>query len=167
MASTDGKWAIRDATASDAPSIQRALYEAVTWQGTEGVPPIEVAIEHPEMLRYHEGWGRTGDIGVIAEVAGETVGAAYGRLFTVDDHGHGFIDPSVPELAIAVWRGLRGQGIGSALMHAFHVTATVAGYQAISLSVDKNNPAAALYRSLDYIVREDDGDSLLMVKALV
>lgn len=59
-------------------------------------------MRHPEVARYHRGWGRAGDTALIAERGGEFIGAAFYRLFTVEDHGHGFVDEQTPELAIAI-----------------------------------------------------------------
>lgn len=159
-------WTIRLAGPDDLESIKRTLYEAVTWDGKEGVPPIEVAVQHPEMVPYHIDWGRDSDVGVIAEMEGKAVGAAYGRTFTEEDHGHGYVNPETPELAIAVWDGQAGRGLGTALMHAFHTAAKDAGFDAVSLSVNKGNFAENLYRTTGYEVLEDDGKSLLMIKHL-
>ncbi len=159
-------WVIRTATNADLPIIQRTLYEAVTWRGKDGVPPVDQAVQHPEMQLYHAGWGRPGDIGVIAEIEGSPVGAAYGRTFTEEAHGHGYVDPETPELAIAVWDGAAGRGIGTALMHAFHDTARREGFAAVSLSVNHGNFAESMYRAMGYEVLEDDGESLLMIRHL-
>lgn len=157
---------IRTATAADLPTIQRTLYEAVTWKSKEGVPPVDVAVQHPEMVIYHQDWGREGDIGVVAETGDGVVGAAYGRTFTEESHGHGYVNPETPELAIAVWNGQSGKGIGRALLDAFHDEARRSGFSAVSLSVNKGNFAERLYRTCDYQLIEDDGDSLLMIKDL-
>jgi GNAT superfamily N-acetyltransferase len=71
-------------------------------------------MEHPDAAIYHRDWGRHGDLGVIATEDGEVVGVAYCRLFTDDDHGHGYVDAATPEIAIAVREGRRGEGIGAA-----------------------------------------------------
>lgn len=157
---------IRPATEADLPAIQRTLYEAVTWKSKDGVPPLDIALRHPEMMMYHEDWGREGDFGVVAETHEGVVGAAYGRMFTEDKHGHGYVNPETPELAIAVWDGQSGKGIGKALMRAFHDEARASGFRSISLSVNKGNFAEQMYRAFDYQIVEDDGDSLLMIKHL-
>lgn len=157
---------IRPATDDDVLTIQRTLFEAVTWQGKKGVPPFEEAITHPDFLMYYEDWGRSGDFGVIAELNDEVIGAAYGRTFTNESHGYGFVDETTPELAIAVWGDARGVGVGTALMKAFHLAAADEGFAAVSLSVNHGNFAEAMYRNLGYLEVEDDGDSVLMLKEL-
>jgi hypothetical protein len=77
-----------------------ALFEAVSWNPERRLPPFEVTIEHPELARYHRDWGRPGDIGVIATHGEDVVGVALCRLFTDDDHGHGYVDAETPELAV-------------------------------------------------------------------
>ena len=69
-----------------------------------------MTVEHPELARYHRGWGRPGDLGVVAERGGQVVGVVLCRLFTDDDHGHGYVHPETPEVAVAVAVELRGNG---------------------------------------------------------
>jgi len=158
---------IRPGTPADVGVFRRALYEALDWNPDEQLPEIEVVLAHPEAARYHTDWGRTGDIGVVAAVDGAPIGAAYCRLFTVDDHGHGFVDEETPEVAIAVWGGHRGQGVGGMLLEALEDVAVGVGIERLSLSVDTENPASRLYLRHGYEVISDDGGSFRMLKSLV
>ncbi len=55
--------------------------------------------------------------------------------------GYGFVDEETPELAIAVVPSRRGRGIGEALLEALCERARADGYGALSLSVERDNPA--------------------------
>ena len=142
-----------------------SLYEAVSWNPERTLPPFEVAIEHPELARYHRGWGRPGDLGVGAVVGDEIVGVALCRLFTDDDHGHGYVDPETPELAIAVAADERGRGIGRLLLDALADAARNEGFAQLSLSADVENPALRLYERAGYreLTRDEDGVRMLLV----
>ena len=156
---------LRPATNDDLELLKRALFEAVSWNPDRELPPYELVIVHPQLARYHEGWGRKGDLGVIAERDGEVVGASLCRLFTADDHGHGYVDEETPELAVAVWAGHRGEGIGTRLMTALEEAARDAGVSQISLSVDADNPARKLYERLGYeTLTVEDGDVRMLKK---
>jgi ribosomal protein S18 acetylase RimI-like enzyme len=157
---------LRPATDADIEHVKRALFEAVSWNPERELPPYEFTIAHPELARYHEGWGRSGDLAVIAEAGDDVVGASLCRLFTVDDHGHGYVDDETPELAVAVWGGRRGEGIGTRLMDAIEDAAREAGFSQISLSVDCDNPARRLYQRLGYEQLAEDDDGVRMLKAL-
>lgn len=115
------------------------------------------------MKIYHEAWGRPGDFGVVAYDEEVMVGAAFGRLFTDRDHGHGYVDSDTPELGIAVAEGYRGKGIGRSLMEALADEARAHGMDRMSLSVNNPNPAKHLYDSLGYVAVDDDGSSTTMV----
>jgi len=157
---------IRPGTPEDLPVIQRVLYEALAWNPEEQLPDIEVVLAHPEAARYHVGWGRVGDIAVIATLDSEPIGAAYGRLFTDEDHGHGFVDEATPEIAIAVWGENRGQGVGGRVLQALEAEALRAGIDRFSLSVDAMNPARRLYIRHGYEVLTDHESSHRMLKTL-
>ncbi len=150
---------IRDLTVDDVPFLREMLYAAVTWRPGDTYLPFEMAIDHPELVRYHAGWGRTGDAGLVACEAERPVGAVWWRLFTADDHGYGYIDDDTPELAIAVVADRRGSGVGRALMTAAHERARALGLKRMALSVNEDNPAKRLYEALGYVDYEP-GDGL-------
>jgi ribosomal protein S18 acetylase RimI-like enzyme len=116
------------------------------------------------LKRYHEGWGRPGDAGVIAELDGEPVAAAWYRLFTAEAPGYGFVDEKIPELGIAVEPLHRRKGIGATLLRALMVQAREEGFQALSLSVAVHNRSRMMYQRVGFEkVQEDEGGSWVMV----
>lgn len=149
---------IRPATAEDLPFLRAMLYEAAFWNPDVERWPMDVALGHEQLARYHEGWGRDGDVGFVAVDAGTPVGGVYHRLFTSEDHGHGYIDDDTPELAIGVVPSHRGRGIGRALMEAIAEHGRSSGLARIALSVDPANPAKRLYASLGYVDYGDPND---------
>ncbi len=83
--------------------------------------------------------------GVAATEDGRCLGAAWYRLFPAESPGWGFVASDVPELSIGVAADARGRGVGSALLEALLTLAREQGYQALSLTVDRQNPACRLY----------------------
>ena len=130
---------IRRGGQKDVPFLRDMLRHAFYWR--ENRPDMA---DLP-VYRYVAGWGRKGDAAAIAIDDARPAGAAWYRLFRGDEPGFGFIDESTPELAIAVVPSQRGKGIGSDLLAALMERARSEGFQALSLSVDRGNPALALY----------------------
>jgi GNAT superfamily N-acetyltransferase len=159
-------YTLRPATDDDVGSIQRIVYEALSWNPERPLPPMEAIVAHPEFARYHGGWGRPGDAGVLAMSGGEVVAGAFCRLFTDDDHGHGYVDAATPEVAIAVWGLPRGKGIGSELIDTLHTMAAEAGHARLSLSIDTENPAIRLYERNGYVTESVDSGGTRMVVRL-
>jgi len=144
---------IRRAGPQDVPFLKDMLRHAYYWRSTtvpeSGEPPVQ---------RYVERWGRPGDTALIAIQDFQPVGAAWFRLFRADNPGYGFIDEETPELSIAIVPSRRGTGLGSELLDALMLRAREDGYEAISLSVEKDTPAVALYERHGFRrVGEDDG----------
>ena len=153
----------RELAKDDVEYVKWALYEAVSWNPERQLPPYGSLIDHPELARYHKGWGRVGDLGVLAELDGDLVGVAFCRLFTEDDHGHGYVDERTPELAVAVVDAHRNRGIGARLMLELADAARDAGFARLSLSVDADNPALRLYERLGYRELARDGGGVRML----
>ena len=133
----------------------------------EGSEPYPLTIiEEPHLAKYHRQWGKDTDMGLLAEIDGEKVGAIWGRFFTSDQPGYGFIADDIPEIGIAILEGFRGQGIGTQLFLAFFSLAKKQKLPALSLSVDRRNEAHHLYLRLGFTVVAEDGNALTMKKIL-
>lgn len=157
---------IRPVTPQDVEFLKRMLYEAARWNPDWPREPIEEVLEEPMLHRYYDEWGRSGDGGVIAEIEGQPVGAAWYRQFTADVPGFGFVDEKTPELSIAVEPLHRRKGIGGALLRACMVEAREEGFQALSLSVAVHNRSRMMYQRAGYEKVDEVGDHWTMVANL-
>lgn len=126
-----------------------------------GSPPLpRCAASAPELARYVRGFGsRDGDVGVLAEVGGHPVGAAWVRLLTGGERGYGYVDDQTPELTVAVSAPQRGCGIGTALL-----TALIAQVRGISLSCDTRNPAMRLYSRFGFVAVDEHDTSATLLR---
>ena len=157
---------IRPVTEADLPFLRKMLYEAARWNPDWPREPIEEVLAEPMLLRYAHGWGRHGDGGVVAEIDGESVGAAWYRLFTEEEPGYGFVDDKTPELSIAVVPLHRRKGIGEAVLRACMVQAREEGFQALSLSVAAANRSRMMYERTGFEKVGEEGDSWTMLLRL-
>jgi ribosomal protein S18 acetylase RimI-like enzyme len=137
---------------------------ALTGNWRPGLPPTspEELAANPYHSRYIDGWARDGDAGVVADQDGRPVGAAWYRTFTVGEPGYGFLNQETPEISIAVEPDRRGQGVGTALLRALCRRARQDGIEALSLSVERDNPALHLYERLGFVEVEGTGDACTM-----
>lgn len=135
----------REAGAGDADFLWQMLLYA-SHSDEEGVSDPDVLRRKPELARYVDGFGRDGDLGVIAIEASskQPVGAAWLRLWNGADRGYGYVDAAIPELAIATAPDHRGAGAGTLLV-AHLLALAFARFDAVSLSVRLENPARRLY----------------------
>jgi ribosomal protein S18 acetylase RimI-like enzyme len=141
---------IRTVAAEDLSFLEAMLVEAVCWRADRPRPPAAEVLSDPHVARYVEGWGRSGDAGVLAVEGRQAVGAAWYRLFTSGRPGYGFVDERTPELSLGVMPRARGLGVGTDLLHAQLEQARIEGFRAISLSVEADNPAVRLYERVGF-----------------
>ena len=123
-------------------------------------------MRNPVKLHYVEGFGRPGDVGIIAEVANEPAGAAWCRLLTGSDPGYGYVADDVPELTIAVAPEHRGHGLATALIKTLKSAVAEAGFHAVSLSVEPDNPALRIYERAGFVRCGTAGGSWTMIADL-
>jgi ribosomal protein S18 acetylase RimI-like enzyme len=153
---------VRDARPDDRGFVQRMLYEAVNRPGTDW-PTFEDCMEEPRNRRHWIGlMTRSGDRGVVAELARRPVGAAWVRRMRGNEL-RPLDDPAVPVLAIAVESEYRGRGIGGRLMTALLDRARDAGTSAIDLDTGSFNEAAVrLYHSQGFVDTGHYGEGIRM-----
>jgi GNAT superfamily N-acetyltransferase len=155
-------WHVRPIGQGDAHTLEEMLYQAIHVPPGEDAPPRDV-IKLPELARYIQGWGRDGDLGLLAieDESGRPIGAAWLRLLRGDERGYGHVDDATPELSIAIVPEQRGHGIGTRLLGALIARAR-GRYTAISLSAGATNPAIRLYQRFGFAVVRAEGASLVM-----
>lgn len=133
----------------------------------EGAAPFPKSIiEEPSLAKYIANWGRLDDIALVAEVAGELVGAVWCRLLKAHEKGYGYVDDATPELSLAITADYRNQGLGSQLMEQAFLALKQKGFEQISLSVDKENQAVSLYKRLDFEIVRAEETAFTMKKTL-
>jgi ribosomal protein S18 acetylase RimI-like enzyme len=160
------EYSIRPISLEDEPFLWEMLYQAIFVPAGSPAPSREI-VNSPELARYVLHWGQPDDVGLLAVETStqQPLGAVWLRRFTKDNQGYGYFDDDTPELSIALRPGYRGKGIGTRLLSALFASAQNR-YQAISLSVSADNPAARLYQRLGFETVKQVATSLTMKKLL-
>jgi ribosomal protein S18 acetylase RimI-like enzyme len=146
---------IRKITSDDVPFLWEMLYYAA-WMSKDGHTSYEPAMDDPHLNIYVKEWGKPGDQGVIAfdSKSSRQLGAAWIRLLTEDKSNYGYYDDETPELAIATFPDVTGQGVGSAMLDALFQQAR-GHVPAIVLTVRSTNPAKRLYERFGFQVIDE------------
>ena len=139
------------------------MFEAALWRPDVARPTLDDALAKPELARYVAGFGRPGDFGFVATDDAVPLGAAWWRHFQAGVPGYGFVDEATPEVSAAVLPAHRGRGIGTAMLEALEREARRRGIDRLSLSVERDNPAVALYERLGFRTLECKRNALIMV----
>jgi ribosomal protein S18 acetylase RimI-like enzyme len=154
---------VRPAAAEDFTFLATMLGEAAVWRPDKPTPTADQVLADPRYSLYLAGWPRLGDYGLVAEQDGP-LGAAWYRTYTNTSHGYGFVADDVPELSIAVIASRRHEGIGRRLLIDLIDASVAQGYRALSLSVNRDNPARGLYESVGFQPVEERASSWTMIR---
>jgi GNAT superfamily N-acetyltransferase len=145
--------------------LREMLWEAIFLPEETKRILTKTLLDHPDIRKYYSGWGRKGDIAIVAlqRQSGMLTGCAWGRLFNATDKGYGTIGDEIPELSIAVDPAFRNRGIGTKLLQKLMEDFTKKGYPKLSLSVHKDNPGLHLYYRAGFKVIAEKDTSLIML----
>lgn len=117
---------------------------------------------HPEVAAFSHGFGRAGDLGLIA-LDGEQrcIGAIWGREY--DRDGDLVMADHTFEITVGIRDRARRQGIGRRLLDQFAVMARTEGHTELSLGVHVKSPARKLYEAAGYtpIVDSEGNEQIL------
>ncbi len=154
---------IRIGTPADEDFLWEMLYQAIFIPDGEPRPSRDI-LKEPNVQQSLKGWGRKGDTALIAiDASNNPIGAVWVRLFDENNSTYGYIDSQTPLLGMALLPEYRGKGIGTALLGEMLRITKEAGFGAVSLSVDPNNPALKLYNRLGFKKIGVDGTSWNMI----
>ena len=76
------------------------------------------------------------------------------------------MDDQTPSLAISLYKEYRGMGIGTALLKNLMMDLKAAGYERVSLSVQKDNYAVKMYEKAGFTVCAEKKEEYLMAANL-
>lgn len=161
VAMNEPTYTLRRLEPSDEAILNEMLYQAIfVPEGSEA--PNRDVVNTPELKKYIQAFGRTGDVGYVAFGNSELAGAAWLRLHTGENKGYGYVNDETPELTIAVMPAYRGRGIGTVLLERlFEEVGTT--YKSVSLSVWRENPAYRLYQRLGFeTVKQNENDDIML-----
>ncbi|MEO1518752.1 MAG: GNAT family N-acetyltransferase [Bacteroidota bacterium] len=146
--------------------LQEMLYEALFVPVGKAKFPKSI-LQEPGIRKYVKDWGQQkNDVAIVAVCERELVGAIWGRTFSANQQGYGYIDEQTPEISMAVKQSHRNQGIGTHLLKALETAYADRGAEKMSLSVDKLNPAKSLYQRCGFRFFEEKGTAITMVKEI-
>lgn len=149
---------IRKLKTEEYPVLEDFLYEAIFVPKGESKPSREI-IKNEDLQVYIKDFGKhNDDYCLIAECDKKIVGACWVRI--MNDYGH--IADDTPSLAISLYEGYRGKGIGTKLMNHMLASLKEKSYKRISLSVQKENNAVNLYRKVGFHIMEEKEEYIMV-----
>lgn len=156
---------IRELRKEETYILEDMLYEAIFQH--EGFAPLpRTVIYEPRIYAYIDNFrSKKDDCYLVAIIDDKIIGAAWIRILDKPIKGYGNIDHQTPEFAISLHKDFRNKGLGTLLMKTMITHMKEKGYKQTSLSVDKNNYAAKMYKKLGFeIIGENNHDYLMLLK---
>jgi 8-oxo-dGTP pyrophosphatase MutT (NUDIX family)/ribosomal protein S18 acetylase RimI-like enzyme len=120
------------------------LLHIALWDPPPAHLRLREVLDDERVRIYAENWGKDGDVGVIALLDTQAIGACWMRLLP-EQQGLAWIDEATPQLAIALLPDFQQQGYGTSLLRSTLDAARASGYRQVSLTVHPQNPAKSLY----------------------
>ena len=152
------RYEIRRMQPAEYPLLNDFLYQAIFVPAGTAPPPYEIIFQ-PALQVYTKDFGASvHDRAFAAAADGKIVGAVWVRI--MQDYGH--IDNETPSFAVSLYPDYRGEGIGTALMRTMLRELRDCGYAQASLSVQKENYAAGMYRKLGFETVGENEEEYLM-----
>lgn len=154
---------IREIKPKELAILEDLLYEAIFQP--EGVALLaREIIYQPEIWVFIKDFGKyKDDYCLVAEADGKIAGAVWVRILNGTIKGYGNVDDETPEFAISLFSEYRKKGYGTLMMRKMIDYLKNKGYNQTSLSVNKGNYAAKMYKKLGFKVIKENEDDLLMV----
>ncbi len=150
---------IREIKPQEIPLLENFLYEAIFIPAGVTPPPKSI-VKNEDLQVYVRDFGRLPDDKcLVVEADGKVVGAVWCRV--MDDYGH--VADGIPSLAISLYKEYRNKGIGTELLRQMLQLLCQAGYQKVSLSVQKANYAAKMYLKAGFTVVKETDEEYIMV----
>lgn len=151
---------IRKMDPSEYELLSDFLYEAIFQRDEKNLLPREI-IQEPALRIYIENFGEKKHDHCLCAVADDViVGAVWTRIIK----GYGSVDDSIPEFAVSIRRGFRGNGIGTALMEQMIELLRREGCEKASLAVQKDNYAVRMYQKTGFsIIDENEEEYIMMI----
>lgn len=155
-------YTIREIKENEYSLLEDFLYEAIFIP--KGVKkPDKSIIYQPLLWRTIDGFGTLkDDYCLIAEVDFKVIGACWVRI--ADQYGH--LDDETPSFSISLYENYRGYGIGTSLMEEMIEYLKDKKYKRASLSVQKDNYAVRMYKSVGFKIIKEDAQEFYMVHDL-
>lgn len=156
-------YTIRPMREEEYPLLEDFLYEAIFIRKGEEKPPKDI-IYKPELWRTIADFGKYyDDYCLVAEADGKAAGAVWVR--TQDQYGH--LDDATPSFSISLYPEYRGLGMGKSLMLAMIEYLKEREYKRASLSVQKDNYALKLYKSVGFEIIGENEEEYIMIHPLI
>ncbi|MCI8509178.1 MAG: GNAT family N-acetyltransferase [Lachnospiraceae bacterium] len=152
-------YTIRELKKQERHVLNDFLYEAIFIpEGMEA--PDRSIIYTPELQVYVADFGdKKDDLCFVAEVNNRIIGAVWVR--DMNDYGH--IEDGVPSFAISLYKEYRGYGIGTELMKRMLEELKKRDYKIASLSVQKRNYAAKMYKKIGFEIIGGNEEEYMMI----